>query len=159
MKWFQERNAALIGAIGVAAVTAITVAAYNFNEPAVHLVLDHLHRLFRRSRRSDLRRARAGVRRRRRQVQSIALQPQGVLVTFTVDDHIRLGDRTEAAIKTISVLGNKILDVSPRGDGHLSDTIPLDRTTSPYQLPDAIGDLSATISGLKPTSSPTPCAR
>jgi phospholipid/cholesterol/gamma-HCH transport system substrate-binding protein len=30
----------------------------------------------------------------------------------------------------------------------LSATIPIDRTTSPYQLPDAVGDLTATISGL-----------
>ena len=71
-----------------------------------------------------------------------------MLVTFTVDDDIRLGDRTEAAIKTKSLLGTKILEVTPRGDGQLDGTIPLERTTSPYQLPDALGDLATTISGL-----------
>ena len=30
----------------------------------------------------------------------------------------------------------------------LDKPIPLERTTSPYQLPDALGDLSTTISGL-----------
>ena len=59
-----------------------------------------------------------------------------------------LGDRTEAAIKTKSLLGTKILEITPRGDGQLSGPIPLERTTSPYQLPDALGDLTTTISGL-----------
>lgn len=82
------------------------------------------------------------------QVKSITLKPDGVLVDFTVADNIRLGEHTEAAIKTISLLGNKVLAVTPRGEGHLSETIPIQRTTSPYQLPDAVGDLTATISGL-----------
>ena len=60
----------------------------------------------------------------------------------------RLGDRTEAAIKTKGLLGAKILEVTSRGDGRQEGTIPLDRTTSPYQLPDALGELATTISGL-----------
>jgi phospholipid/cholesterol/gamma-HCH transport system substrate-binding protein len=82
------------------------------------------------------------------QVQSISLTPQGVLVKFTVAEEIRLGERTEASIRSTSLLGMQILEVSPRGPGHLNTTIPINRTTSPYQLPDAIGDLTATISGL-----------
>ena len=70
------------------------------------------------------------------------------MVTFTVDDDIALGDRTEAAIKTKGLLGTKILEVMSRGDGRQEGTIPRDRTTSPYQLPDALGDLATTISGL-----------
>ena len=81
-------------------------------------------------------------------VSSIELDGTAVLVKFEVDKHIRLGDRTEAAIKTKSLLGAKILEVTPRGDGRLSGPIPLERTTSPYQLPDALGDLTTTISGL-----------
>ena len=46
------------------------------------------------------------------------------------------------------MLGAKILEVRPRGEGQLAGTIPMERTTSPYQLPDAIGDLATTISGL-----------
>ena len=82
------------------------------------------------------------------QVTGIELDGQHVLVKFKVDKNIRLGDRTEAAIKTKSLLGAKFLEVTPRGDGRLSQTIPVDRTTSPYQLPDALGDLATTISGL-----------
>jgi len=44
-----------------------------------------------------------------------------------------------------------VLEVLPRGDDTLVGTIPIDRTTSPYQLPDALGDLATTISGLNTT--------
>ncbi|OBI84415.1 virulence factor Mce family protein [Mycobacterium asiaticum] len=81
-------------------------------------------------------------------VASIELDGPGVLVTFKVDNNIRLGSRTEAAIKTKGLLGSKFLDITPRGDGRLDGPIPLERTMSPYQLPDALGDLATTISGL-----------
>ncbi len=70
-------------------------------------------------------------------VDSIELDGARVLVTFNVDKDVRLGDRTEAAIKTKSLLGAKILEVTPRGDGEQTGPIPLDRTTPAYQLPDA----------------------
>jgi phospholipid/cholesterol/gamma-HCH transport system substrate-binding protein len=82
------------------------------------------------------------------EVDAISLDGPRVLVTFNLASDIHIGDRSEAAIKTKSLLGAKILEVTPRGDNTLSGTIPMDRTTSPYQLPDALGDLSATISGL-----------
>ncbi len=61
---------------------------------------------------------------------------------------VPLGELTEARIRTKSLLGSKVLEVTPRGAGELSAPIPIERTQSPYQLPDALGDLSATISGL-----------
>ncbi|MDG5484936.1 MCE family protein [Mycolicibacterium gadium] len=85
------------------------------------------------------------------QVESIELDGPQVLVKFTIDDDIALGDRTEAAIKTKGLLGTKILEVMSRGDGRQEGTIPRDRTTSPYQLPDALGELATTISGLDTT--------
>ncbi|MDO0976376.1 MCE family protein [Mycolicibacterium frederiksbergense] len=63
-------------------------------------------------------------------VASIELEGPGVLVTFDVPDDIHIGDRTEAAIRT------------------LTEPIPMSRTTSPYQLPEALGELATTISGL-----------
>ncbi|MDT5091410.1 MAG: phospholipid/cholesterol/gamma-HCH transport system substrate-binding protein [Mycobacterium sp.] len=81
-------------------------------------------------------------------VSDIELDGPHVLVKFRIDKDIHLGDRTEAAIKAKSLLGTKILDVLPRGDRDLAGAIPIDRTTSPYQLPDALGDLATTISGL-----------
>jgi len=151
MKSLQERNVAVIGALGVAAVAAITVGAYNFNNlPGISSTTKY-SAIFEEAGglTADAPVEVSGVRAGR--VQSIDLTPEGVLVTFDIDEDIHLGDRTEAAIKTISLLGNKILEVAPRGENTLTNTISLDRTTSPYQLPDAVGDLTATISGLQTT--------
>ncbi len=81
-------------------------------------------------------------------VSGIELDGPQVLVTFRINDDVQLGQRTLAAIKTKGLLGTKMLDVTPRGDGTLTGPIPMERTTSPYQLPDALGDLTTTISGL-----------
>jgi len=82
------------------------------------------------------------------EVESIELDGPHALVRFTVAKNIRLGDRTEAAIKTRGLLGTKVLEVTSRGDGQQQGTIPIERTTSPYELPDALGELAMTISGL-----------
>ena len=57
-------------------------------------------------------------------VSDVQLEGTKVLVDFTVRDGVELGDRTEAAIKTETVLGNKMLEITPRGDGQLTGTIP-----------------------------------
>lgn len=82
------------------------------------------------------------------QVSAIELDGPRVLVSFKVDKKIHLGDRTEAAIRTKSLLGAKVLNVVPRGTSELSEPIAIERTSSPYQLPDALGDLSRTINDL-----------
>jgi phospholipid/cholesterol/gamma-HCH transport system substrate-binding protein len=82
------------------------------------------------------------------QVSSIELDHSRVLVTFEIDGNVHIGDRSEAAVKTKTLLGAKVLEVTPRGDGTQDGPIPLDRTRPAYQLPDALGDLASTISGL-----------
>ena len=148
MKSFSERNLGLTGAIGCALTAAVVVAALNYNKLPFFNQNEHYSAYF----------AEAGGLIPRAAVQvsgfsvgkvdSLALDGPRVLITFNVDRHIRLGDRTEAAIKTKSLLGAKILEITPRGEGTQSGTIPLDRTRSAYQLPDALGDLTATISDL-----------
>ncbi|MCW2654195.1 MAG: virulence factor Mce family protein [Mycobacterium sp.] len=148
MKPFTERNPTIIGAVGVAAVVAIALAALNYQKlPFLGQGNDYsayfadAGGLFNG----------AGVEVSGYpvgKVSGIALDGPRVLVKFRIDKSIHLGDRTEAAIKTKSLLGTKILDVLPRGEGQLAGAIPIDRTVSPYQLPDALGDLSTTISGL-----------
>jgi phospholipid/cholesterol/gamma-HCH transport system substrate-binding protein len=81
-------------------------------------------------------------------VSSIDLDGNRVVIDFDVDRSIRLGDRTEAAVKTKGLLGTKFLEITPRGDGQLSGPIPLERTRPAYQLLDALGDLATTIAGL-----------
>lgn len=80
-------------------------------------------------------------------VGKIELQDQNVLVTFTVDNDIRLGDKTGVDIKTESLLGKRGLRVRPLGTGDIGKgaTIPLARTTTPYALTDALGELASTV--------------
>lgn len=148
MKYFSERNPVAVGAVGVAVVAGLVGVSLTYSKLP----------LFNDRRDYSAYFAEAGGLLTGTAVQvsgfkagkvnSISLDGPRVLVKFEVDKHIRLGDRTEAAIKTKSLLGAKILEVTPRGDGRLSRPIPLERTTAPYQLPDALGDLATTISGL-----------
>ena len=81
-------------------------------------------------------------------VSAISLEGSKVLVSFDVADDIHLGDRSEAAVKTKALLGTKVLEITTRGENPLSGPIPLQRTRPAYQLADALGELSTTISGL-----------
>jgi phospholipid/cholesterol/gamma-HCH transport system substrate-binding protein len=148
MKLFSERNPMVIGAVGLVAVFVVVLAALEWQK------LPFLNQ----GRTVSAYFADAGGLRTGNgvevsgfpvgKVSSIDLEGPGVLVKFKVSNSIHLGNRTEAAIKTKGLLGSKILDVIPRGEGQLEGTIPMDRTTSPYQLPDALGDLATTISGI-----------
>lgn len=148
MKSFAERSPLVIGAIGIAVTAGIVVAALQYDKLPFFSGGNKYAAYF----------AEAGGLQsgaavqvsgfRVGQVSSVGLDGNKVLIKFDVAKNIRLGDRTEAAIKTKSLLGSKILEVVPRGDGRLDGPIPVSRTTSPYQLPDALGDLTATISGL-----------
>lgn len=148
MKPFAQRNRVAIGAIGIALLASIVVAALQYDKLP----------LFNQDKQYSAYFAEAGGLRtgaavqvsglRVGQVSAIELDGPQVLVKFKVDKTIRLGDRSEAAIKTKSLLGAKILTITSRGDGRLSGPIPVDRTTPPYQLPDALGDLATTVGGL-----------
>jgi phospholipid/cholesterol/gamma-HCH transport system substrate-binding protein len=148
MKTFAERNPLLIGAIGVAGLVVASVVAVNYQAlPFINQENDYSAYFADAGGlipNSAVQVSGSKVGR----VRSITLDGSRVLVNFSVDDDIELGDRTEAAIKTKSLLGAKILEVYPRGNGEQKDSIPLDRTRSAYQLPDALGDLTSTISGL-----------
>lgn len=148
MKSFAERNRLAIGTVGIVVVAAVALAALQYQRLP----------FFNQGTRVSAYFADAGGLRTGNTVEvsgypvgkvsSISLDGPGVLVEFKVDTDVRLGNRTEVAIKTKGLLGSKFLDVTPRGDGRLDSPIPIERTTSPYQLPDALGDLAATISGL-----------
>lgn len=90
----------------------------------------------------------AGVRSGR--VEDVSLDGAKVLVRFTLAESIVLGEKTSAAIKTNTVLGRKSLEVTPSGPGalHADDTIPLERTTSPYSLNEALSELAGTVHDL-----------
>ncbi len=148
MKSFAERNPVTIGAIGIAATAAIALAALNYKAlPFFEQKTDYSAYFVDASGLAtgapvQVSGSQVG------EVKRIKLDGARVLVTFDVDSDIVLGERTEAAIKTKSLLGAKLVEVNSRGDSQLSETIPVERTTSAYQLPDALGELTETISGL-----------
>jgi phospholipid/cholesterol/gamma-HCH transport system substrate-binding protein len=82
-------------------------------------------------------------------VTDISLQNGDALVTFTTEGRHPLGSQTTAHIRTGSLLGERVLTLESEGSGRLrsSDVIPTSRTSSPYSLTDAVGDLAANTAG------------
>lgn len=148
VKFFSERNPMTIGVVGITAFAVAVVVAPQYKRLAA-LSPGAEHSAYFAEAGGLAAGAAVQVSGYRvGEVSAVELAGEKVLVTFKVDENIRLGDRTEAAIKAKTLLGAKILEVTPRGDGELTAPIPLDHTTPPYQLADALGDLSTTIDGL-----------
>lgn len=148
VKSFSERNPIVIGAVGVIVSAAVTLVAVR--PPQLGWVVSQHD--------GSAYFAEAGGLMVGAPVQAsgldvgrvtgITLDGSRVRVDFAVDSTVRLGDTTEAAIKTKSLLGAKVLSLTPRGAGILDGPIPVDRTTSPYQLPDVLGELARTVNNL-----------
>ena len=87
-------------------------------------------------------------------VSDVSLSNGDALVTFTVNGRVPLGTETVARIKTGSLLGERVLTLQSAGPGSLqsSQTIPVARTSSPYSLTDAIGDLTTNTAGTDTSS-------
>ncbi|MCT2587246.1 MCE family protein [Actinophytocola gossypii] len=79
------------------------------------------------------------------EVNDVELDGDRVVVTFKVKD-AWLGDRSSAAIKIKTVLGQKYLSLAPDGREVLdpADRIPLARTTAPYDVLEAFRGLAET---------------
>jgi phospholipid/cholesterol/gamma-HCH transport system substrate-binding protein len=151
IKPLAERNRLAVGIVGILVVVLAVIATFSYDKlPFIKGTTDYSAYFAEAGGikpGSDVRVSGMSVGR----VSGVKLDGTKVLVDFTVRDGVELGDRTEAAIKTETVLGNKMLEITPRGDGRLDGTIPLERTKSPYDLPSALGDLTTTISALDTT--------
>lgn len=73
-----------------------------------------------------------------------------VRVTFRVKD-ADLGDTTGATIRLKTVLGQKYLALSPQGTGALKNEIPLGRTSSPFDVMEAVQGLAGTLDEIDTT--------
>lgn len=146
-----ERNRLAVGVVGTLILIALVIAVFSYDKiPFIKGTSDYSAYFAEAGGikpGSDVRVSGLSVGR----VSDIRLAGTKVLVDFTVDDGVELGDRTEAAIKTETVLGTKFLQLISRGNGTLTGTIPIERTTSPYDLTGALGDLTTTISALDTT--------
>ncbi len=77
-------------------------------------------------------------------VDSVVLGGEGVEVGFTLTDSgIELGDETTAQVSVDTVLGDKALQLVSVGDGTLAEgtTIPIERSSAPYDVTEALTDL------------------
>jgi len=145
IKW---RSPVVIGAIGVAAIAVIVAFALSYSSipflqgnKRYSAYFSEASGLFSGA---DVQVAGLKV----GKVDSITVDGNKVLITFDVSNDVRIGDRSEATIRTKALLGTKVLDLTPRGDRTLDVPIPLERTKPAYQLADALGELSNTVSGL-----------
>jgi phospholipid/cholesterol/gamma-HCH transport system substrate-binding protein len=148
MKLFAERNPYVVGAVGCLLSGAAVLGALQYRALPFIAPSNNYSAYFAEAgglKNGDAVRV-AGLDVGR--VASIDLEGDKVLVKFDADKNVWLGDRTEAAIKTKTVLGAKFLEIIARGDDPLTAAIPVSRTTSPYQLADALGELATSISGL-----------
>jgi phospholipid/cholesterol/gamma-HCH transport system substrate-binding protein len=82
-------------------------------------------------------------------VTDISLDHGDALVSFAIDGKVRLGSDSTAHIRTGSVLGQRILTLESHGRQrmHALTVIPTSRTSSPYSLSDAVGNLTTDAAG------------
>ncbi|GAB3861537.1 MCE family protein [Nocardioides maradonensis] len=144
MKPFRERNPVIIGALSIVALALLLTAALraqdlpligggttyyaDFTEAGGLKVNDEVRI--------------AGV--RVGKVDSVKLEGDKVHVGFKIKTDATLGQATQAAIQVKTILGSMYLSLVPEGSGELSDgsTIPVDRTSSPYNVVDAFTGLA-----------------
>ena len=120
IKPLAERNRVTVGVVGILIVVALVIAVFSYDKiPFINGKSDYSAYFTEAGgikSGSDVRVSGLSVGR----VSSVKLEGTKVKVSFTVDDDVALGDRTEASIKTETVLGTKMLEITPRGDGKLS---------------------------------------
>ncbi|CAN5769104.1 MCE family protein [soil metagenome] len=148
MKPMSERNPVLVAAVGVGVTAAIVATALNYDKVPL-LAATETHSAYFAETGGLAVDAPVHVSGLRvGKVSDMELDHGRVLVEFDIDDDVFVGDRSEAAIRTNTILGAKVLEITTRGDQPLAQPIPAERTTSPYQLPDALEELTTTIEGV-----------
>ena len=143
---FRERNPVVVGAISLAVVAGLILAAFNAQDLPVIGGGDTYTAAFAEAgglKANDEVRV-AGV--RVGKVESVALDGDHVKVTFLVDSDSGFGKETHAAIKVKTLLGAMYLSLEPAGSGQLAEgaEIPVQHTTSPYDVVDAFSGLAET---------------
>ena len=146
MKPFRERNPVTIGFAGLLAIALMLLAAFKAEDLPLIGGGDVYHAHFSEAGGLDVNdevRV-AGV--RVGKVEEITLDRGKVLVGLRVDDGVELGDRTGASIRVKTLLGAMYVALEPAGSGQLDPetTIPLERTSAPYDVVEAFSDLAST---------------
>src|SRR3954469_495956 len=143
---FRERNPVVIGAVSLAVIALMILAAFRAQDLPLIGGGDTYYAAFSEAgglKANDEVRI-AGV--RVGKVESVELEGDHVRVTFRVDTDSGFGDETHAAIKVKTLLGAMYLALEPAGSGQLDEgaEIPVERTSSPYDVVDAFEGLAET---------------
>jgi phospholipid/cholesterol/gamma-HCH transport system substrate-binding protein len=143
---FRERNPVVVGAISLAVVAALILAAFNAQNLPIIGGGDVYYAAFEEAgglKANDEVRV-AGV--RVGKVEKVELDGDHVKVTFRVEDPADFGKETRADIKVKTLLGAMFLALEPAGSGQLAEgaEIPVERTSSPYDVVKAFSGLAQT---------------
>lgn len=149
-KPFRERNPVMIGAISMAVIVLMVLAAFRAQDLPLIGGGDTYYAAFSESgglKVNDEVRI-AGV--RVGKVESIELDGDQVRVGMRVDTPSEFGPETRAAIKVKTLLGAMFVSLEPAGSGQLEEgsTIPVARTSSPFNVVDAFEGLAETSEGI-----------
>ncbi|MGP4019604.1 MCE family protein [Saccharopolyspora sp. 5N708] len=143
MKPLRQRNQAVVGVVAVVLITCVTLGAFFAEDLPVIGSGQTYQAYFTES--AGLAAGNdvqiAGV--KSGEVTDVALDGNRVLVTFRVDG-VAVGERSRANIEIKTLLGEKYLALQPDGAAELTDPIPIERTTAPFDIPDALDQLTRT---------------
>jgi phospholipid/cholesterol/gamma-HCH transport system substrate-binding protein len=145
MKAFSERSPVKVGLVG--GLVMLVFGLFTFNYESLPLIGGGTTYTaqFRESAgiRPDAEVRVAGV--KVGKVTEVELKGPIVLISFTVKG-AWIGDQSIAAIKIKTLLGQKNLNLEPRGsnDQNPDEAIPVNRTVTPYDVSDAFADLAKT---------------
>jgi phospholipid/cholesterol/gamma-HCH transport system substrate-binding protein len=143
---FRERNPVVIGAVSLATIAIVMLAAFRAGDLPVIGGGDTYYAAF--SEAGGLQPNNevriAGV--RVGKVRGIELDKDRVIVEFQIDSSAEFGNESSAAIKVKTLLGAMYLALEPKGEGQLEEgeTIPIERTSAPYDVVKAFEGLADT---------------
>ena len=145
-KPFRERNPVVIGAVSLATIALLVLAAFRADDLPLIGGGDTYYAAFSEAgglKVNDEVRI-AGV--RVGKVEAIELAGDHVRVRFRVSEPADFGTETGASVRVKTLLGSMFLALEPAGAGQLADgsEIPLGRTTSPYDIVEAFSGLADT---------------
>lgn len=143
---FRERNPVIIGAISLATILALIVVAFRADDLPIIGGGDTYYANFAEAgglKANDEVRI-AGV--RVGKVDTVELDGDQVRVAFKVDNAADFGPESRASIRVKTLLGAMFLAIEPAGGGQMDEgsEIPVERTSSPYDVVEAFSGLAET---------------